>query len=273
MNTKQIVIFANERVGYETVRRLIQAGYPIRAVFTSHEIRRRVIADYADFEPLSREYSHIPFHFILDPKEPLVIEKVGAYHPDLILVISWSQIIPNKMLAIPPLGTIGVHYSMLPKRRGGAPLTWALIDGLSQTGITLFYYDEGIDSGDIIDQETLEIEDSDTIKTLLDKIMIQLPGLVLRNLKAILEGTNPRSPQDPSQATLTPARRPQDGEIDWGQTDRQIYNFIRAQTVPYPCAFSRLADVKGCKKKLVIPKARFESGRLMIEGYIEEIDP
>lgn len=267
MGQQGIVVFANERVGLEATRQII-AKYPISAIFTSHPSRKERIADYIDFSTLRREYPAIPLHFIRTPRDPLVTEKIREYDPALIVVVSWSQIIPGEILDIPARGTVGVHYSLLPARRGGAPFTWALIDGLTKTGLTLFYYDQGTDTGDIIDQIDIEIDREDNIKTLLDKTIIQLPKLMLRNMDAILAGTCQRKKQDESKASVFPARTPLDGEIDWDKSETELHNFIRAQTTPYPCAFSKIIDKNGKIKKLIIPESFFDNDKLIIQGYV-----
>lgn len=270
-DARQIVIFANERVGYKTVERMIDSGFPIAAVFTSVETRRPLIADYKDFAPLSERNGDIDFHFIESPKDPAVVAAVRGYNPHVIVVASWSQIIPGEILETPPGGTIGVHYSMLPARRGGAPLVWAIIDGLTSVGLSLFYYDEGIDTGDVIDQVAVEIDFEDTVKTMLDKIENVFPDLVIRNLPAVMDGTAPRIKQDETLASYTPPRKPADGWLDLSKGETDLYNFVRAQTEPYPCAFSHLIDQNGVKRKVVVPRARIESGRLVFEGILAPV--
>jgi methionyl-tRNA formyltransferase len=269
---KKIVIFANERVGFETTKQILEQGYNVQGVFTSDQKRRSKIADYQDFLPLEQRFRTIPFHRIISPKAENVVSQVKEYDPDLILVISWSQIIPQELLDIPPLGTIGIHYSLLPERRGGAPFTWALIDGINKTGLTLFYYDAGIDTGDIIDQVKIEIFFEDTIKTLLDKTLIWLPRLLLKNLDLILTNQNKRIKQDDFKATSYPPRSPKDGEIDWTNENLNIYNFVRAQTTPYPCAFTSVVDKNGVKKKLIIKKYSIKKKKAIIEGTIEDYE-
>jgi methionyl-tRNA formyltransferase len=207
----------------------------------------------------------VPFIKIKRSRSPEVIEQIRALRPDLIIVVSWSQIIPKEVLDCAPLGCVGIHYSLLPARRGGAPLNWALIDGLTESGITLFYYDEGIDTGDIIGQRAFPITRDDTVKTLLDKIIRLAPDLLAEYLPRIKDGTAPRIKQREEEATYTKRRRPEDSEIPWDRlSDEGLYNFIRALVPPYPSAFTYLGN-----RKLTFTAARLVDGKLRVEGTIE----
>ena len=155
-------------------------------------------------------------------------------------------------------------WSRWAERRGGAPLNWAIIDGLKQSGISLFYLDDGIDTGDVIAQMPFEIGADDTVKDLLDKIVVIAPDLIADHIDGILECSGPRSKQDDSLATYTSRRTPADGEIDWSLPNDVIYNFVRALAPPYPCAFSTLGG-----RKIVVPAASMVDGRLKIEAYVE----
>ena len=272
MLKKRILIFANETCGFLTVKKLIELNYNICAIFTSHKCRKQKIADYKSFDELSLEYPEIPIHYIDKVNQRYIIEKIFKYNPFLILVISWSQIIPSEIINTPTGGTIGVHYSMLPKRRGGAPLSWAIIDGLKETGLTLFYYEDSIDSGDIIDRIKLKINFGDDIHDVLKKIYVLLPDLICKNLNKILNGTNERIKQDHSKATYTRPRKPEDGEIDWNMNTLDIYNFIRAQTYPYPYSFSKIVDSKGQSKKLLIKKGELKNNELIIHGVVTDYE-
>ncbi|MFC2166765.1 methionyl-tRNA formyltransferase, partial [Acidobacteriota bacterium] len=193
---KSIVFIGAERVGENVLRALLNAKKNIVAVFTAHPMQRKKIADYVDFTEIERDYPNIDFYYIINNKEPLVVDKIRSYHPDAIFVISWSQIIPIDILKIPPKGTIGLHYSLLPQRRGGAPLNWAIIDGLKESGITLYYMDKGIDSGDIIAQLKITIGSEDTVNDLLNKIKNIAPAFVTKYCDEIMNGKAPRLKQD-----------------------------------------------------------------------------
>jgi len=161
-----------------------------------------------------------------------------------------------------------LHYSLLPERRGGAPLNWALIDGLEESGITLFYMDQGIDTGDIIAQRKFPIKDKDVVNDLLEKIKRIAPSFVLEYFDMIIEGKTPRIKQDQEKASYTPRRTPKDSEIDFSWSLEKIYNFIRALSPPYPSAF-----FKSDNKKIVFTSAKMLKGkRLKVEGRIIEDD-
>ncbi len=221
------------------------------------------IADFVPFDDVVKQTS-IPLIKIKRSRDPATIRLIKSYKPDLILIVSWSQIIPKQVIDLAHKGCLGIHFSLLPERRGGAPLNWAIIDGLRKSGITLFFLDKGVDSGDIVAQKEFEITETDTPRELLDKICVLAPQIIEENIEAIERGTVKRIKQDDSQATYTPRRKPEDGLIDWNKPVKEVYNFIRALAPPYPCAFTYLGG-----KKLIVPKATLKGNYLHIEGYIE----
>jgi methionyl-tRNA formyltransferase len=181
---------------------------------------------------------------VVDINARQVVEELGAQNLDLIIECGWSQIISKDIIQIPLLGTLGLHYALLPKNRGGASLNWALIRDEIEWGITLYYLDEKIDKGDIIAQKRFPIFDDDDINSLYDRADNASISALLENLPLIKAGTAPRIKQDPTKSTYLKARKPEDGLINWNQPARNIYNLIRALTLPYPCAFSYLNGEK-----------------------------
>lgn len=259
---KRIVYIGAERVGLACLQQLLALGKRVVGVFTAEETLRLRIADFISFEPVAA--TGVPVIPVTSTQAPEVVEQIRALRPDLILAISWSQRIPKALLELPPLGCVGLHYSLLPARRGGAPLNWALIDGLCESGVTLFYLDDGLDTGDLIGQRRFAIDRADTVKTLLDKVVVLAPQLLAAHIDDIEQGRAPRTTQDPAAASSTPRRQPEDSRINGIRSLEELYNFIRALSPPYPSAFTYVAG-----RKLVIPSARFEDGKLWIEGYLE----
>ena len=155
---------------------------------------------------------------------------------DLILVLGWYYMVPKSTRELSKYGAWGIHASLLPKYAGGAPLNWAIINGEKETGVTLFRMEDGVDDGDIIAQKSFAIEYEDTIKEVYDKATVASKQILAEVLDSI--GNVKLTSQDKSEIEIFPQRKPKDGEIDWNENSSVIYNFIRAQTIPYPCAFS-----------------------------------
>ena len=160
---------------------------------------------------------------------------------------------PTKKRDIASYGAWGIHGSMLPNYAGGAPLVWAIINGESETGVTLFKLQDGVDDGDIIEQQIIKIEETDSIKEVYEKVTIISKEILINSLKNISEIIF--KPQDKSKIKVYPQRKPQDGELDLTKPAKELYDFIRAQCSPYPGAFITTID----GKKLIIEKARIEN--------------
>ena len=259
----RIVYLGAERVGLACLQGLVDAGKNVAGVFTAHDDLKDTIADWVSFEEYAQK-TGLPLFKVKSCRRPEVARQVAELRPDIICVISWSMIIPPTILELASKGTVAIHYSLLPQRRGGAPLSWALIDGLSSSGITLYYMDEGIDTGDVIAQSSFKITETDTVKDLLDKLLELAPNLLVQNIDAVLDGTAPRVEQEESKSSQTPRRRPEESRIDWSKSDLELYNFIRALSPPYPSAFTCVGE-----RKLLIPAAKLVDGRLHIEARLE----
>ena len=155
------------------------------------------------------------------------LQEINALEPDLIITCAYGQILPLELLLIPKLGCINVHASLLPKLRGGAPIHHAIIDGYSKTGVTIMYMAEGMDTGDMISQRSIDILDDDTASTLHDKLSILGRDLLLDTLPSILDGTNDRIAQDDSLATYGFNISRKDEKINFNNTKRKIVNQVR----------------------------------------------
>ena len=155
------------------------------------------------------------------------VQSIISLEPDLIVTCAYGQILPKEILDCPRLGCINVHASLLPKLRGGAPIHRAIMNGYKKTGITIMYMAPGMDDGDIISQEEIEITYEETTSTLHDKLSILGRDLLLKTLPSIIAGTNERRKQDPSLVTYGFAIKREDERIDFSKTKREIYNQVR----------------------------------------------
>lgn len=154
------------------------------------------------------------------------------------VVVGVSELIQDELLQVPPLGFIGMHPTMLPQGRGRAPIPWAIILGLKETGVTWFYAAPGADTGDILIQERVEMRDDDTAPVLGARTDDVAAKLLVRALPMLASGRAPRRKQIEANATQWPRRKPEDGEIDWERDAGALYNWVRALTHPYPGAFT-----------------------------------
>jgi methionyl-tRNA formyltransferase len=258
-----IVFFGSTDLGFACCSAIIEAGIKVDAIFTiperftikyKNESQPKHVSNvlFKDFSFFKGKYG-IPVHpvenNITDFKSYLV-----DLNPDLIVVIGWYFMIPESIRTIPKLGCVAIHASLLPKYRGNAPLVWAMINGEKQTGISLLYLEGGIDEGDIVAQQAFTIAADDTILEVLEKAKNASVEIVKEHIPKILDGSAKRKVQNHSDATYFPKRSPEDGEIDWNWDVDKINRFIRAQTHPYPGAFTIIEG-----KKVILWKADIQN--------------
>jgi len=173
------------------------------------------------------------------------IEAVRELEPQLIFAVGWSQLVHDPFIELASEGVYGMHPSLLPRHRGRAPIPWAILTGLARTGVTLFEIVDGTaDSGSIVGQVTLDIAPDETATTLFARLAAAHVELTRELVPQLLAHSAPRIPQDPSRASSWPKRTPKDGIIDWETRAAYLYDWVRAQTRPYPGAFTFLGDEK-----------------------------
>lgn len=165
-------------------------------------------------------------------------EYLDENKPDIFISASWPKIIEQEVLAIPKYGAINVHAALLPKNRGCHPLNWAIVKGEKETGVTVHYLDEGVDSGDIILQKKVPITYSDDINSIRRKIVRLGARVLVAALDLIEDGQVARIPQNQAEATFAPKRVPKDSHLNWQASSDQATDLIRALYAPYPNAFS-----------------------------------
>jgi methionyl-tRNA formyltransferase len=193
---------------------------------------------------------------------------VREVEPDMIFVIGWSQLVRQEFIDLAPHGVFGMHPTLLPRHRGRAPIPWAILSGLARTGVTLFEItDATADSGPIIGQVEVAIAADETATTLFEKLARAHVELLRECVPQLLAGTAPRTQQDERRASAWPKRTPADGIIDWETRAPYLYDWVRAQTRPYPGAFTYLGD-----DRVVVWRARpFELGAAAPSGTIVEL--
>ncbi|MEJ8304390.1 methionyl-tRNA formyltransferase [Saccharibacillus sacchari] len=225
---KRIVFMGTPQFAVSCLEALLESECNIVAVVTQPDRpqgRKKILTPSPVKEAALKH--HLP---VLQPermRNKEAVEELASFHPDLIVTAAYGQILPKSLLEVPELGCVNVHGSLLPAYRGGAPIQRSIINGESKTGITLMYMAEGLDTGDMIAVEEVEITDEDTSGTLFEKMGVAGAALLKRELPRLLAGRVDAQPQDESLATYAPNLTRQDEMIDWTRSSRQIFNQVR----------------------------------------------
>lgn len=172
-------------------------------------------------------------------REPECIEYLRKYEADIIVVVAFGQILPKEILEMPKYGCINVHASLLPKYRGAAPIQWAVINGEKVTGVTTMRMAEGIDTGDMILKEEVELDAEETGGSLFDRLAKTGGELCVKTLTAIENGTATYTPQNHEEATHTTMIKKQLGEMDWTKSAQELERLVRGLN-PWPSAYTHL---------------------------------
>ncbi len=200
-------------------------------------------------------------------KREEAVAEILALTPDVIVVMAYGQILPRSVLEIPRVACLNLHASLLPQHRGAAPIQAAIVAGDLESGITVMYMDEGLDTGDILLQSRLEIAADETGESLHYRLAQIAPDALHEALAQLQQGSAPRIPQDSSVATYAPKLEREDGRIDWTESAALIERKIRAFN-PWPGAFTLLRDAAGRDQKLKIFNARVVAAAKTVPGEI-----
>jgi methionyl-tRNA formyltransferase len=235
-----IVFMGTPDFAVPSLRALAEAGFRIAACVTQPDRpkgRKGVLTP----PPVKEEAIRLGIP-VLQPerlRRPDAVEAVRAYEPDLIVTAAYGQILPKSVLDLPPLGCINVHASLLPKYRGAAPIQYAIMNGETETGVTIMYMDEGLDTGDMIAKRSIPITDEDDAGTLFDKLSVLGAELLLETLPLLAEGKAKAEPQRDEEAVYAPMLTHEDERIDWTADAGRVFNLVRALR-PRPGAFTLL---------------------------------
>jgi methionyl-tRNA formyltransferase len=174
---------------------------------------------------------------------PEALAHLQHWKPDLVVVMAYGQILKQAVLEVAPLGCINVHTSLLPAYRGAAPIQWAIANGDRETGVTIMYMDEGMDTGDILGRRRVMIGNSETAGELHDRLAEEGALALQAVVEDVIGGRVKRQPQDESQASYAPKLSKRDGLIDWNSAAEAVYDRVRGFN-PWPCCFTFVKGVK-----------------------------
>ncbi|WP_338240823.1 methionyl-tRNA formyltransferase [Aurantiacibacter hainanensis] len=233
------------------LRAMIAEGVPPSLVVTLTEDLSKRHSDFVDLEPTATEHD-IPVLRVRNVNDADSIAAIRDASPEYIFIVGWSQICGPEFMQLAPGRMIGYHPAALPRLRGRATLPWTILNDEKITGGSLFLVDDGVDTGDILEQRFFHVAPRETARTLYDKHMLALESMIRAALASLAAGEPVFTKQDEACATYAARRRPEDGRIDWTAPAREVDRLIRAVGRPYPGAFTTYSG-----KQLGIWRANF----------------
>jgi methionyl-tRNA formyltransferase len=240
MNNPKIIFMGTPKFAVGILDKLINSGIEIICVITAQDKiggrgKKQVITSDVKKYALEKK---LPILQPLNLKNSDFVDKINSSKPDFIIVVAF-RMLPQSIWSIPKFGTINLHGSLLPKYRGAAPIQWAIINGEDYTGVTTFFIDENIDSGEILLQKKIKIEESDDSGTLHDKLMIVGAELMVETIQSLLKSDLKPIPQIQNEVSYAPKIFRETCKINFTQSTKNIYNFIRGLS-PQPGAWTFL---------------------------------
>lgn len=239
------------------LKTLLSMKVNIVGIMGPNESACKLNNDYADIGIVAGKFRKTVYYFDHIKEERNYIRQCM---PDIIFVLGLSQIIPKEILDIPAIGCIGSHPALLPQNRGRHPIIWTLANGLTKAGVTLFWLDEGVDSGDIWAQEEFKVSHKDDAATLYKKVTNLSIQILKRKIPELEDGNYSRFPQANSKSNYWRKRNYKDGEIDWRMSSERIYNLVRSLAKPYVGAHCNLNgnEIKVWKCKILKMRKNLE---------------
>lgn len=266
MNSKAVV-FAYHDIGCAGIEALLGAGYEIAAVFT-HADDPKENNFYGSVAQLCAR-NGIPVHAPEDANHPLWIERIAKLSPEYIFSFYYRNLLSDPLLATARKGAFNLHGSLLPKYRGRAPANWVLVNGETETGVTLHRMVKRADAGAILAQQKVIIDRTDTGLSLHAKLRDAAAALLRDALPQLAQGKLTETAQDESQATYFGRRTAADGKLDWKSPAETLFNLVRAVTQPYPGAFCAVGE-----HKLIVWQAEVVKGNDgLAPGRVISVNP
>ncbi len=261
------IVAGYHNMGCAGLDALISNGFDVVAVFTYADDPNEAIWFGSMAEAAARH--GIPVFTPDNINHALWVENIREMKPDILFSFYYRNLLSAAILDIPAAGCLNLHGSLLPKYRGRVPTNWALVNGETETGVTLHYMTPQADDGDIVCQLRVPVRNDDTAQLLSNRQVEAASTMLDECLPKILDGTATRTPQNHNEATVFGRRTPQDGAIDWSRSAKDIHNLVRAVTRPYPGAFT----YAGQRKLLVWEVEALEKQSDALPGVALNTDP
>ncbi|MFJ2239267.1 methionyl-tRNA formyltransferase [Streptomyces sp. NPDC087859] len=233
----RVVMFGYQTWGHRTLQALLDSEHDVVLVVTHPKSEHAYEKIWSDSVADLAEEHGVPVVIRNRPDDEL-FERLKEADPDVIVANNWRTWIPPHIFGLPRHGTLNVHDSLLPKYAGFSPLIWALINGEPEVGVTAHMMDAELDAGDIVRQESVPVEPTDTATDLFHKTVALIAPVTIGALDLIAAGQTEFTPQDRSQASFFHKRSIEDSRIDWTWPAEDLQRLIRAQSEPYPSTFT-----------------------------------
>ena len=237
----RVVFMGTPDIAATCLKKILQDGFQVVGVYTQPDRPKgrgmKLVASPVKEVALAAD---IPVFQPENFREEETVQQLRDLKPDVCAVVAYGRILPQKVLDVPTFGCINIHASVLPKYRGSAPYQWAVLDGLTETGVTAMYLVREMDAGDMIDVSKTPIGENETAGELLDRLAVLGADLLSKTLRRFASGEPiPRTPQDESQVSFAPMLDKTMCPIDWNKTAQQIHNQVRGLH-PWPVATMEL---------------------------------
>ena len=269
----RILYIGTGDIGLPALGWLLGSGYEIAAVFTQPDkpAGRKMELLSSPVKQLALGHG-IPVFQPVKMRAPESVAQVRSFGADLIVVMAYGQILPKGVLDAARIACINLHASILPRHRGAAPIQAAILSGDSETGVTVMYMDEGLDTGDILLVHRLPVHRHETGGGLHDHLAEAAPGALAEAIALLEAGKTPRTPQDNALATYAKKLGREDGVIPWDRSCREVSRHIRAMN-PWPGAFTILTLPPDPPRKLKVFEAAQNPRRSGPVGQVLEATP
>lgn len=240
----RILFMGTPEFAVEQLRRLVETGHEICGVFTQPD-KPKNRGMKMTFSSV-KEYALTHGLEVYQPtkmRDGSALEIVKKLQPELTVVAAYGRILPENILAVPPLGSINVHSSILPQYRGAAPINWAILDGCRETGVTIMHMAKELDAGDIICVKKTEILPDENAQELTHRLALLGADALEEAVAQLANGTAPRTPQDHSAFTYAPMLSKELSPMDWTKPAQKLHDQVRG-LIPWPCASTELGGKK-----------------------------
>ena len=236
----KIVYMGTPEIAKVCLEKLYTEGFDIAAVYTKPDTpKNRGMKLIASEVKAYAQSVGLPVYQPETFRDDAVVEELKALAPDLILVVAYGKILPQRVLDIPKFGCINMHASILPSLRGAGPVQWSILNHCDETGVTAMYLTAGMDEGDIIEIRKTPIEPMETTSELMARLSHIAADLACDTARAIEAGTATRTPQDSAKATYAPMLSKAMSPIDWSESARFVIDHVRG-LIPWPVATSEI---------------------------------